>query len=71
MFFAFLIFIVWALLANGIMPDQFGWLFLVGAGWFAGFMDSHFVHRKKSDADKTAPPDTDGPPVTTDKNLFN
>ena len=71
MFFAILLFIVWALFAAGITPDQFGWLFLRGGGWFAGFMDSQFVHRKKSNADKTFPPDHDGPPQTSDEQMFN
>ena len=60
--------LVWILMASGIPFDKFGWMLLLGLSWFAGYMDSHFVHRKKSNADKTMPPGEDN--VTSDKDLF-
>lgn len=70
MFFASLLVLVWALFANGVVPDKFGWLMLMAVGWFAGFMDCQWIHRKKSDADQTMPPDNDGPPETSDSGMF-
>jgi hypothetical protein len=42
MFFIFLCILLWALIAAHAPFDQFGWLMLVGTGWFCGFMDAKF-----------------------------
>lgn len=67
--------LIGVLIASGLPPDQYVWMLLVALAWFAGFMDSHFIHKKKSKADKNpdaAPlPESDkDDSATSDKELF-
>lgn len=67
MFFAILIFIIWAILSLGMTPDTFGWLMIVGAGWVFGYLDSRFHKKSDTDIERTLP-DEDLP--ETDDDLF-
>jgi len=50
MFFIALCLVLWALFALNAPFDTYGWLFLVGFGWFAGFLDGRRSQSKtKSD----------------------
>jgi len=67
--------LIGVLMASGIPFDQYGWMLFVALAWFAGYMDSHFIHKRKSKAD--ANPDAAKLPesdkddaATSDKELF-
>ncbi|MGE0199907.1 MAG: hypothetical protein AB7P76_02935 [Candidatus Melainabacteria bacterium] len=57
MFFAALCLLLYLLIANKVQPDMFGWLMLVGTGWFAGYLDGRVLQRSDKDPDRVLPPD--------------
>lgn len=57
MFFAALCLLMILLLANGVKPDVYGWVMLVGTGWFSGYMDGRIFRRSDNDTDRVVPPD--------------
>jgi len=65
MYFAIVCLLVFALLATGVKPDDYGWMMLVGTGWVAGYLDA----RKFSTADKPQLPG--GPDDFKDADTFN
>lgn len=50
MFFIILCIILWALFALNAPFDTYGWIFLVGFGWFTGFLDGRRAQSKQSDS---------------------
>lgn len=68
MFFLLLCLGLYGLVATGTPIDEFGWLWLVAAGWFFGFLDGRVTFGKllgskngndheKPHPDSTMPPD--------------
>ncbi|MEB3286507.1 MAG: hypothetical protein VKJ04_03280 [Vampirovibrionales bacterium] len=57
MFFAALCVLIVLLLANKVIPDVYGWIMLVGTGWFCGYMDGRIFRRSDVDKDRVVPPD--------------
>ncbi len=68
MFFILLCLGIAALLGTGHPPDQYGWMVLLGLGWFAGFLDCRLFAKSDQDRKRVLPPDVDEP--SNDQALF-
>lgn len=68
MFFAALCILTVVLMANHVAIDTYGWLMLMGTGWFAGYMDCRLFQHWDQDKARTLPPDmADDKHATTTK----
>jgi hypothetical protein len=49
-------------------PDTYGWMFIVGLSWLAGFLDCRLFAKSDQDRQRVLPPDANEP--SDDQSIF-
>ncbi len=68
MFFVLLCIGIVALLGTKHPPDTYGWMFIVGLSWLAGFLDCRLFAKSDQDRQRVLPPDANEP--SDDQSIF-